>query len=50
MRILLATDGSKDAVAAIAFLLELPLHASSKIRIMSAVTFPTFALEPPPVR
>ena len=50
MRILLATDGSKDAAAAVAFLRELPLQASSKVRIMSAVTFPTFALEPPPVR
>jgi nucleotide-binding universal stress UspA family protein len=50
MRILLATDGSKDAAAAVAFLRELPLPASSKVRIMSAVTFPTFALEPPPVR
>jgi nucleotide-binding universal stress UspA family protein len=50
MRILLATDGSKDAAAATAFLRELPLPPSSKLRIMSAVTFPTFAFEPPPVR
>ena len=50
MRILLATDGSKDAAAAIAFLLELPLPASAKLRIVSAVTFPTFAFEPLPVR
>jgi len=50
MRILLATDGSKDAAAAIAFLRELPLPASAKLRIVSAVTFPTFAFEPLPVR
>jgi nucleotide-binding universal stress UspA family protein len=39
MRVLLATDGSKDAAA-----------ATAKLRIVSAVTFPTFALEPPPIR
>jgi nucleotide-binding universal stress UspA family protein len=50
MRILLATDGSKDAAAATAFLRELPLPASSKLRIVTAVSFPTFVLEPPPVR
>lgn len=50
MHILLATDGSKDAAAATAFLRELPLPASSKLRVMTAVSFPTFALEPPPVR
>jgi nucleotide-binding universal stress UspA family protein len=50
MRILLATDGSRDAAAAIAFLRELPLPASSKLRIMTAVTFPTFALDSPPIR
>lgn len=50
MRILLATDGSKDAAAATAFLRELPLPALSKLRVMTAVSFPTFVLEPPPVR
>jgi len=50
MRILLATDGSKDAAAATAFLRELPLPASSKLCVMTAVSFPTFAFEPPPVR
>ena len=50
MRILLATDGSKDAAAATAFLRELPLPASSKLLIVTAVSFPTFAFEPPPVR
>src|SRR4030095_7654772 len=50
MRILLATDGSKDAAAATAFLRELPLPASSKLLIMTAVTFPTFALDAPPIR
>jgi nucleotide-binding universal stress UspA family protein len=50
MRILLATDGSKDAAAATAFLRELPLPAASKLRIMTAVAFPTFALDAPPIR
>jgi nucleotide-binding universal stress UspA family protein len=50
MRILLATDGSRDAATAIAFLRQLPLPASSKLRIMTAVTFPTFALDAPPIR
>ena len=50
MRILLATDGSRDAAAATAFLRELPLPAFSKILIVTAVSFPTFAFEPPPVR
>jgi nucleotide-binding universal stress UspA family protein len=49
VRILLATDGSKDAAAATAFLRELPLPASSQLRVMTAVAFPTFAFEPPPV-
>jgi nucleotide-binding universal stress UspA family protein len=50
MRVLLATDGSKDAATATAFLRELPLPASSTLRIMTAVTFPTFTLDVPPVR
>jgi nucleotide-binding universal stress UspA family protein len=50
MRILLATDGSKDAAVATAFLRELPLPASSKLCVMTAVPFPTFALEPPLTR
>jgi len=50
MRILLATDGSKDAAAATAFLRELPVPASSKLCVMTAVSFPTFAFEPQPVR
>ena len=50
MRILLATDGSRDAAAATAFLRELPLPAFSKLLIVTAVSFPTFAFEPPPVR
>jgi nucleotide-binding universal stress UspA family protein len=50
VRILLATDGSKDAAGATSFLRELPLLASSKLRVMTAVSFPTFAFEPPPVR
>lgn len=50
MRILVATDGSRDAAAATAFLRELPLPAFSKLLIVTAVSFPTFAFEPPPVR
>ena len=49
MRVLLAIDGSKDAAAATAFLRKLPLPASSKFCIMSAVTFPAFAFARPPV-
>lgn len=50
MRILLATDGSKDAGAASAFLRELPVPASSKLLIVTAVSFPTFAFELPSVQ
>jgi nucleotide-binding universal stress UspA family protein len=50
VRILLATDGSRDAAAATAFLRELPLPESSKLLIVTAVSFPTFAFEPPPIR
>jgi nucleotide-binding universal stress UspA family protein len=49
MRVLFATDGSKDAGAATAFLRELPLPPSSTLRIMTAVMFPTFTLDVPPV-
>ena len=50
MRVLLATDGSKDAAAATAFLRELPLPPASTLRIMTAVTVPTFTLDVPPFR
>jgi nucleotide-binding universal stress UspA family protein len=47
MRVLLATDGSKDAQAALAFLLALPLPPSSTVRVTIAVTLPSFALGMP---
>jgi nucleotide-binding universal stress UspA family protein len=50
MRILLAIDGSKDAETATVFLEQLPLPPSTALRIMVVVTFPTFALDVPPVR
>lgn len=50
MRVLLATDGSKDAMAATAFLRALPLPPSSTLRIMTAATLPTFTLDVPPFR
>lgn len=50
MRVLLAIDGSKDAEAATVFLKELPLPPSTAVRIMTVVTFPTFALDVPPVQ
>src|SRR5262249_17249348 len=50
MRILLPTDGSKDAAAPTPFLRGPPPPASSRLRFRPAVSFPTFAFEPPPVR
>jgi len=50
MRVMLATDGSKDARAAAAFLKELPLPPSTALRITVVVTLPSFALDVPPVR
>jgi nucleotide-binding universal stress UspA family protein len=45
MRVLLATDGSKDAQAAMAFLRVLPLPPSSTVRLQMVVTLPSFALD-----
>lgn len=50
MRVMLATDGSKDAQAAVAFLKELPLPPSSALRITTVVTLPSVARELPSVR
>jgi len=50
MRVMLATDGSKDARAAVAFLKELPLPPSTALRITIVVTLPSFTLDVPPVR
>jgi nucleotide-binding universal stress UspA family protein len=45
MRVLLATDGSKNSQAAAAFLKALPLPASTTVRIVAVVSLPGFALE-----
>jgi nucleotide-binding universal stress UspA family protein len=45
MRVVLATDGSKDSRAAAAFLKELPLPASTTVRIIAVVSLPGFALD-----
>jgi len=50
MRILLATDGSKDAQMATAFLKELPLPPSTALRITVVVPLPSFLLDVPTVR
>ena len=50
MRVLLATDGSKDAPAAAAFLKELPLPQSTAVKIGFVVTLPSFALDAPAIR
>ena len=50
MRVLLATDGSKDARAAAAYLKELPLPPATTVRIVVAVTLPAFALHGAPIR
>src|SRR5262245_64334348 len=50
MRVLFATDGSKDARAAAAYLKELPLPSATTVRIVVAVTLPGFALDDPPIR
>jgi nucleotide-binding universal stress UspA family protein len=50
MRIMLATDGSKDARAAAAFLKELPFPPSTTLRITVVVTLPVFALDGPPIQ
>jgi nucleotide-binding universal stress UspA family protein len=50
MRVLLATDGSKDARAALTFLQALPLPPSSTLRVTMVVTLPSFALDVPPAK
>jgi len=50
MRVLLATDGSKDAQAALAFLQALPLPPSSMVRIAIVVTLPSLAFDMPPAK
>src|SRR4029434_6540819 len=49
MRILLATDGSKDGQAATAYLKEFPLPPSTKLRITVVMTLPAFAVDVPSV-
>jgi nucleotide-binding universal stress UspA family protein len=50
MRVLLATDGSKNAQAALAFLQVVPLPPSSTVRVTIVVTLPSFALDIPPAK
>ncbi len=50
MRIMLATDGSKAAQAATAYLKELPLPPSTTLRITAVVTLPALAIEAASVR
>ena len=50
MRIMLATDGSKDARAATAFLKELPFPPSTTLRITVVATLPVFAVDSPPAQ
>lgn len=45
MRIVLATDGSKDSRAAAAYLKDLPLPPSTTVRIIAVVSLPVFALD-----
>ena len=49
MRVLLATDGSKDARAATAYLREFPLPAGATIRLVTVVALPPSPLDIPPV-
>src|SRR3989442_3767300 len=50
MRVLLATDGSKDAKAAAAYLREFPLPDTAKILVLTVVTPAPSPLDIPPVR
>ncbi|MEK7387775.1 MAG: universal stress protein, partial [candidate division NC10 bacterium] len=49
MRVLLATDGSKDARAAAEYLKDFPLPGDATIRVVTVVTLPPSALDVPPV-
>lgn len=50
MRVLLATDGSEDARAATAWLIQFPLPAGAELRVVSAMSLPVSALDVPTVR
>jgi nucleotide-binding universal stress UspA family protein len=50
MRVLLATDGSKDAQAAVAFLKVLPLPPESTLRLQIVLSLPSFARDVLPTR
>ncbi len=50
MRVLLATDGSEDARAAMAWLGLFPLPADAELRVVTAVSVPPSALDVPTVR
>jgi nucleotide-binding universal stress UspA family protein len=50
MRVLLATDGSGDARVAAAWLAQFPLPADSTLRVISAVSVPSSALDVPTLR
>jgi nucleotide-binding universal stress UspA family protein len=50
MRVLIATDGSDDARAAVRFLARFPLPVTAEVRALSVVTLPESALDIPPVR
>jgi nucleotide-binding universal stress UspA family protein len=50
VRVLVATDGSGDANAAVTFLHGFPLSPAARIRVLSVVTLPQSALDVPPVR
>ena len=50
MRVLVATDDSRDARAAITYLKAFPLPPSATFRIASVVPLPSFVLDVPPVR
>jgi nucleotide-binding universal stress UspA family protein len=45
MRVLLATDGSKDALGAAAYLKTLPLPPPATVRIVAVVSLPVFAAD-----
>jgi hypothetical protein len=50
MRVLLATDGSEDARTACVWLAQFPLPADSRLRVVTAVSIPSSALDLPTVR
>jgi len=50
MRVLLATDGSGDALAAATWLAQFPVPSGSRLRVVSVVSIPPSALDLPTVR